>query len=183
MVTRASGYHAGFNFGFNVAEAVNFALPRWVYEVCRSVGSCQCQADSVKINMNRFLSNLGILAQVKDPLKGAVSNDLFANGAAAMDTTEEGTLDKKRNTVKRSLQIVVEKKRLIQSDEKIVRGCAAKRVAKEKGQQMKKAKRNEKKETNETKNKATKEQKTKDIKKQKAPKQAGRAKQKAKSSD
>ena len=30
MLTKASGYHAGFNHGFNIAEAVNFALNDWI---------------------------------------------------------------------------------------------------------------------------------------------------------
>ena len=42
MITRSAGYHAGFNYGFNIAEAVNFALPHWVRDVCRNVKTCQC---------------------------------------------------------------------------------------------------------------------------------------------
>ena len=51
VVARASAYHAGFNSGFNIAEAVNFALPSWL-DVAEKVTSCQCQKDTVKINVD-----------------------------------------------------------------------------------------------------------------------------------
>ena len=30
VVAMGGSYHAGFNWGFNLAEAVNFALPKWL---------------------------------------------------------------------------------------------------------------------------------------------------------
>lgn len=57
MISRCSGYHAGFNFGFNIAEAVNFALSDWIV-TAKNAGSCNCVNDSVKINMGNFLKNI-----------------------------------------------------------------------------------------------------------------------------
>jgi hypothetical protein len=58
LISRASAYHSGFNFGFNIAEAVNFAVEDWI-PVGIKAKFCTCVKDSVKINMKKFLKNIG----------------------------------------------------------------------------------------------------------------------------
>lgn len=57
MISRAAAYHSGFNSGYNLAEAVNFATPTWA-ELGRKAGICECQPDSVKIDVAAFEANL-----------------------------------------------------------------------------------------------------------------------------
>ena len=64
MVTRCAGYHAGFNFGFNIAEAVNFALSNWL-ALAKNVKACNCVSDSVRINMGKFIKNISGSEQFK----------------------------------------------------------------------------------------------------------------------
>ena len=54
MVSRAKAYHAGFNFGFNIAEAINFALRDWL-KIGAAAKSCKCVSDTVRIDMVSFL--------------------------------------------------------------------------------------------------------------------------------
>lgn len=53
VISRAAAYHSGFNSGFNVAEAVNFALPSWI-AIAEKAKHCVCSKDSVQINMTAF---------------------------------------------------------------------------------------------------------------------------------
>ena len=50
IISRAAGYHSGFNAGYNIAEAVNFALLKWLYIADRA-HCCKFSCDSVKIDM------------------------------------------------------------------------------------------------------------------------------------
>lgn len=58
MISRAAAYHSGFNAGYNIAEAVNFALPSWV-KVAEMAKHCQCSRDSVRIDMRAFKIAIG----------------------------------------------------------------------------------------------------------------------------
>jgi len=58
IVSRASAYHQGFNFGFNIAEAVNFAVRDWLKVGCKT-DFCRCVADTVNVDFDLFYNNLG----------------------------------------------------------------------------------------------------------------------------
>ncbi|OBA18015.1 JmjC-domain-containing protein [Metschnikowia bicuspidata var. bicuspidata NRRL YB-4993] len=49
MITYPYGYHAGFNYGYNLAESVNFALDDW-FDYAKMTRKCECIDDSVGIN-------------------------------------------------------------------------------------------------------------------------------------
>jgi [histone H3]-trimethyl-L-lysine9/36 demethylase len=56
-VVFGGSYHSGFNFGFNVAEAINYASVDWLRQVI-DVKSCQCSHHSVKVSVYEIYKNL-----------------------------------------------------------------------------------------------------------------------------
>lgn len=53
MITYPFGYHAGFNYGYNLAESVNFALDDW-FPYGEVTKKCECISDSVGINVKQL---------------------------------------------------------------------------------------------------------------------------------
>lgn len=56
IVTYPYGYHAGFNYGYNIAESVNFALASWL-DIGSRAKRCLCIDDSVGINVEKLKLN------------------------------------------------------------------------------------------------------------------------------
>ncbi|KAI5955174.1 hypothetical protein KGF54_001735 [Candida jiufengensis] len=53
IITYPYGYHAGFNYDYNLAESVNFAIPSW-FDVADSTENCHCIPDAVNINVEQL---------------------------------------------------------------------------------------------------------------------------------
>lgn len=57
IITYPYGYHAGFNYGYNLAESVNFALEQWL-DIGKKAKKCNCINDSVEIDVEKLASKL-----------------------------------------------------------------------------------------------------------------------------
>lgn len=53
IITYPYGYHAGFNYGYNLAESVNFAIDDW-FPIGKEAKHCECISDAVAINIKQL---------------------------------------------------------------------------------------------------------------------------------
>ena len=57
MLVLGGSYHCGFNFGLNIAEAINYGTLDWLNQVIDSK-PCKCSRSSVKAEPTEIFKNL-----------------------------------------------------------------------------------------------------------------------------
>ncbi|CAI4060670.1 hypothetical protein SKDZ_05G2500 [Saccharomyces kudriavzevii ZP591] len=97
MITYPYGYHAGFNYGYNLAESVNFALEEWL-PIGKKAGKCHCISDSVEIDVQKLAKSWR--GYKNKDLKGIPPLNPLAN--PAMPLLHRPTLKEMENSSLRS---------------------------------------------------------------------------------
>lgn len=96
IITYPFGYHAGFNYGYNLAESVNFALDDW-FQFGEKTKKCECISDSVGINVQQlYCKYKGIPYEYQEDSESE-DNDISSEGASSIiaSSTKKTNMHKK----------------------------------------------------------------------------------------
>jgi hypothetical protein len=84
MITFPGSYHAGYNHGFNIAEATNFATEKWM-EIGRQAEVCRCRPECVFINVD-CLETFLLRKRIQCRRTGESLRSLMARNPNALDS-------------------------------------------------------------------------------------------------
>ncbi|CAI5759137.1 unnamed protein product [Candida verbasci] len=80
IITYPYGYHAGFNYGYNLAESVNFALDDW-FPFGEITKKCECINDSVSISVKEIYCKFhGLEYKSEDEVEKAIKEEGIKKG-------------------------------------------------------------------------------------------------------
>ncbi|KAH3688306.1 hypothetical protein WICPIJ_000714 [Wickerhamomyces pijperi] len=89
IITYPFGYHAGFNYGYNLAEATNFASEEWV-PFAKKTARCLCITDSVQIDIKDLLKRWrNEKHKHKNDIKPVIPLKRPASEVISLDTDDE----------------------------------------------------------------------------------------------
>ncbi len=111
VITYPYGYHAGFNYGYNCAESVNFAFDSWM-PFGKLAKKCMCIDDAVEINMNQLVRHLNG-EYTEDESSSEEDEDDSTPLKSDMDTDHHGVKRKRESsspTTKRKIQKKIKEK-------------------------------------------------------------------------
>lgn len=108
MITYPYGYHAGFNYGYNLAESVNFALDDW-FPLGEVTKKCECVSDSVGINVKQLYCRFkGIPYEVEEE-QGVIESDETDSISVDIPSQKEQHSKKKSKNASQSTHIEMKK--------------------------------------------------------------------------